>query len=137
MALLASKPTILGAAETDYLDLGAREAAYVVIPNQNGQLVPTAAYRLTPPGEARALAVGAFDVGQRQLLVATTDGVYRFDGGTQFSAIYTDSEPDERFSALRRVRALAMADVTGDGVTDLVLGMHDSVTVLRALTENP
>ncbi len=142
VAMLASAPSFQANDDTDLFDLGVRNVVLVVIPNQNGQLAPSAATVLTPPDDLRAIAVGAISgPGVRELVVTTTgaskSGVYVFRSG-RFDALYT--EPPEMRIELRvlpGVRSLVVADVSGDGVDDLVVGARDRVSVLTAQAENP
>lgn len=142
VVLLASAPSFQETEETDLLDLNPRKTVVVLVPNQNGQLNPAAATMLAPPDEPRAIAVGTIAPERgRELVVVTTkpgaggmSGIYVLRGSV-FDALYTEQQKGP--AALAGARSLIVADVTGDGVDDLVVGTRDRATVLRAVTENP
>lgn len=144
VVLLASAPAFQETDETDLIDLGPRKAVLVVVPNQNGQLNPAAATLLTPPDDPRAIAVGTIAPERgRELVVATTrpgpGGTASISvlHGSDFSVLYSEQRGADQPAQLGNARSLVVADVTGDGVDDLVVGTRERATVLRAVTENP
>lgn len=138
VALLASAPNINATDETDIYDPGSRDTLVVVIPNEAGQLTPSRAAALTTPAKVRALAVGRIGTRSAPSAVIVTESgsgpaaqrsAYSLEDGA-FREIYTSVAGGNQ--PLAGARSLIVADVTGDGIDDLVVGTRDRVNVLRA-----
>jgi len=145
VALLASAPGFAPGNETDIFDLSARDTVLVVIPNEAGQLVPERSSVLATPAKVHAMAVGR--IGNRtqdSLVILTDDGAAQATRQTvsmlesgQFNALYTNSsETPPGGRVLPGARSLLVTDVSGDGISDLVVGGGARLTVLRAETRN-